>query len=93
MYHWKVLTRSNCLKHCFNEECSLSNQLKRVTGYARSLTRNNVCDRIWEKVHYGAYFQNQVIGITGQSKVSAIKCTTRFVIKVTCCGVMAVSIH
>ena len=25
--------------------------------------------------------------------LSAIKCTTRYVVKVTCCGVMAVSVH
>ena len=23
-----------------------------------------ICDRIWEKVHYGAYFQNRAIGTT-----------------------------
>ena len=24
-----------------------------------------ICDRIWEKVHYRAYYQNRVIGTTG----------------------------
>ena len=31
-----------------------------------------------------AYFQNRVIGTAGLSKLIAIKCTTRFVVKVTC---------
>ena len=44
-----------------------------------------ICDRLWEKVRCRAYFQNRVIGTTGLSKLSAIKCTTRFVVKVTCC--------
>ena len=52
-----------------------------------------ICDRLWEKVRCRAYFQNRVIGTTGLSKLSAIKCTTRFVVKVTCCGVMTVSIQ
>ena len=52
-----------------------------------------ICDRLWEKVRCRASFQNRVIGTTGLSKLSAIKCTTRFVVKVTCCGVMAVSVQ
>ena len=52
-----------------------------------------ICDRLWEKVRCRAYFQNRVIGTTGLSKLSAIKCTTRSVVKVTCCGVMTVSIQ
>ena len=51
------------------------------------------CDRLWEKVRCRAYFQNRVFGTTGLSKLSAIKCTTHFVVKVTCCGVMDVSIQ
>ena len=27
--------------------------------------RVHICDRIWEKVHYRAYYQNRVIGTTG----------------------------
>ena len=53
----------------------------------------HICDRLWEKVRCRAYFQNRVIGTTGLSKLSAIKCTTRSVVKVTCCGVMTVSIQ
>ena len=26
---------------------------------------DTICDRIWEKVHYRAYYQNRVIGTTG----------------------------
>ena len=53
----------------------------------------NICDWLWKKGHIRAYFQNRVIGTAGLSKLSAIKCTTRFVVKVTCCGVMAESVH
>ena len=52
-----------------------------------------ICDRLWEKVCCRAYFQNRVIGTPGLSKLSAIKCTTRFVVKVTFCGVMVVSVQ
>ena len=54
---------------------------------------SKICDRLWEKVRCRAYFQNRVIGTKGLSKLSAIKCTTCFVVKVTFCGVMAVSVQ
>ena len=54
---------------------------------------SKMCDRLWEKVRCRAYFKNRVIGTTGLSKLSAIKCTTRFVVKVNRCGVMVVSVQ
>ena len=45
-----------------------TNQLPQFLDIAASFCNSRldpICDRIWEKVHYRAYYQNQVIGTTG----------------------------
>ena len=36
-----------------------------VIFHADPCNKSYICDRIWEKVHYRAYYQNRVIGTTG----------------------------
>ena len=41
----------------------------------------DICDWLWERDIFAHIFKIE------------LKCTTRFVVKVTCCGVMTVSVH
>ena len=51
----------------------------------------HICDRTWEKGPLRVLLQNRLIGI--QRRLKAIICGIFFVLVVTCCGVLAVSVQ
>ena len=52
-----------------------------------------LCDSTQEKGPSRAFFQNRVIATIGKSKLGATKCAIYLVIKATCGGVIAISVH
>ena len=52
-----------------------------------------ICDRIWQKGPYRAFWKNRVIATIGKSRLWATKCATYLVMKAKCSGVIAVSVH